>query len=94
MTTTDLEQARAMIDAGDLKSFYAYMADQGFNYAVLGGGLVSGSMLVEIVRLSTLRRPRFIAGGPKGRRGLAVDDFSVVGGGAVTHLLRVRAAAE
>jgi hypothetical protein len=32
-----------MIVAGDLQSFYTYMADQGYDYALLAGGLVSGN---------------------------------------------------
>ena len=43
MTTAELQQAQTMIDAGDLAGFYSYMADQGYNYALLAGGLVSGS---------------------------------------------------
>jgi hypothetical protein len=43
MTVAGLEQARAMIDAGDVAGFYSFMADQGYNYAFLAGGLVSGS---------------------------------------------------
>jgi hypothetical protein len=43
MTTSELEQARTMISAGDLAGFYTYMANQGYDYALLAGGLVSGS---------------------------------------------------
>jgi hypothetical protein len=47
MTVAQLEQARTMITSGDVKGFYQYMADQGYNYALLAGGLVNGSFSGE-----------------------------------------------
>ncbi|MGF6771954.1 hypothetical protein P3T18_004442, partial [Paraburkholderia sp. GAS199] len=43
MTVSELQQAGAMIAAGNLSGFYGFMADQGYNYAILAGDLVSGS---------------------------------------------------
>uniref|UniRef100_UPI002AB607E5 calcium-binding protein n=1 Tax=Paraburkholderia heleia TaxID=634127 RepID=UPI002AB607E5 len=43
MTTAQLEQARTMISSGDISGFYSYMASQGYNYAILAEGLVSGT---------------------------------------------------
>ena len=42
MTVAEIQQASAMIAAGNLAGFYGYMADQGYNYALLAGGLVTG----------------------------------------------------
>ncbi|GAB7522930.1 hypothetical protein [Paraburkholderia sp. 2C] len=43
MSVADLDQARAVIKAGDTAAFYAFMAHQGYNYALFAGQLVSGS---------------------------------------------------
>jgi hypothetical protein len=43
MTRAQLEQARAMINSGNVSGFYAYMANQGYNYALLANGLISGT---------------------------------------------------
>ncbi|WP_141755146.1 galactose-binding domain-containing protein [Burkholderia plantarii] len=42
MNYAQLEQLRGMISAGDLAGFYGYMANLGYNYAYLAGGLVTG----------------------------------------------------
>lgn len=42
MTVAEIQQASAMIASGNLAGFYGYMADQGYNYALLAGGLVTG----------------------------------------------------
>jgi hypothetical protein len=43
MNVSELNQAQTMIDAGDLAGFYSFMANQGYNYAILAAGLVKGS---------------------------------------------------
>lgn len=68
MTTSELQQAQAMIDGGDLAGFYSFMADQGCHYALLVGELISAISCRPKpggpMPSSTGRRPRANIGAP------------------------------